>query len=140
MKKILASILMLYATAIDGDSIMYNNQDMRLFGIDAPEYHQQCLDENSKTYHCGDIAYKELQKLLKNPTECKVITKDRYQRKIVVCDDVNRQMVLSGWALSYYSDKYKSEEQNAKDNKRGLWQGKFMRPDLYRALNRKKKN
>ncbi len=138
MKKFLASIIMLYATAIDADSILYNNKDVRLFGIDAPEYHQTCINAKGKKYNCGKIATRHLESLLKKPVNCKEITKDRYKRPIVVCDDVNKEMVLSGWALSYYSAKYKQQEKIAKENKRGLWQGKFMRPDLYRALNRKK--
>ena len=48
-------------------------------------------------------------------------------------------MVLNGWAVSY-GDKYSEDEIIAKKMKRGIWQGNFMRPELYRALQKKKEN
>ncbi|MFI3241073.1 MAG: thermonuclease family protein [Alphaproteobacteria bacterium] len=137
MKKFLATLIMLYATAIDGDSIKYGSQEVRLSGIDAPEYHQNCFDKDGKEYHCGDLSFKHLQQLLKKKVNCKIIEYDRYDRGVAICDDVNKQMVLDGWATHYYNDDYKKEELDAKKNKRGLWQGKFLRPEFYRALNRK---
>ena len=34
--------------------------------------------------------------------------------------------------------KFQKEEEQAKKSNSGIWQGKFMRPELYRALNRQK--
>jgi endonuclease YncB( thermonuclease family) len=48
-------------------------------------------------------------------------------------------MVLRGWAVSY-SDKYKKEEDIAKNKRSGIWKGRFMRPELYRALHMNQKN
>ena len=45
---------------------------------------------------------------------------------------------MDGYALSY-GDVYAEEEMHAKTNKKGIWKGKFMRPELYRALNKSKK-
>jgi endonuclease YncB( thermonuclease family) len=47
------------------------------------------------------------------------------------------KMVKSGWAVSY-DNYYNDAEATAKESKSGIWQGKFMRPELYRALNRSK--
>jgi endonuclease YncB( thermonuclease family) len=49
-------------------------------------------------------------------------------------------MVAAGWAMTYRDEKYAKSEQNAQLGKRGIWQGKFMRPALYRALERIKQN
>ena len=34
---------------------------------------------------------------------------------------------------------YNEEEKTAKGNKTGIWKGRFMRPELYRALNKSHK-
>ena len=48
-------------------------------------------------------------------------------------------MVRNGWALRYRTSKYREDEQYAKQHLLGMWQGKFMRPALQRALYRKNK-
>ncbi len=47
-------------------------------------------------------------------------------------------MVLSGSAVAYdYKKKiFAQEEMEAKKQKKGIWQGKFMKPELYRRLNK----
>ena len=42
---------------IDGDSLIFNGKDIRLIGIDAPEYDQTCFDENGYEYDCGQESY-----------------------------------------------------------------------------------
>lgn len=127
---------------IDGDSILLNEREIRLSGIDAPEYHQFCYDAANKAYHCGDDSFKALQKMINERLECKTITVDRYKRDVAVCyvdgEDINRKMILSGWAVSYnrYSHEYDDAEKEAQRNKRGIWRGRFMKPELYRALKR----
>ena len=46
-------------------------------------------------------------------------------------------MVRKGFAIAYirYSKKYVPDEVFAKENKLGLWQGKFMEPEKWRKLN-----
>lgn len=136
MKKFLTTLILIYATAIDGDSLMWDNKEIRLFGIDAPEYNQTCLDKNKQEYPCGQEAFKHIKKLLKKPIDCKIISKDKYKRNLAICDDINAKMVASGWAVSYYGDDFKQEEKDAKQNKLGIWQGKFIRPEFFRALHR----
>lgn len=127
---------------IDGDSIYLDRQEIRLEGIDAPEYHQQCYNENGKLYDCGRKAFKALKLILKEDVVCKTVAKDRYKRKVAVCysggKNLNEEMVKQGWAVAYdrYTDDYVDDEKTAKNGKKGLWQGKFMRPELYRSLHR----
>ncbi len=127
---------------VDGDSLEKGVVRIRLEGIDAPEYLQECFDANGEKYRCGLKATDYLQSLTAGKITCKHFDKDRYGRKLSECYDaenksINREMVLSGWAMSY-GGKYKDEERQARKANRGIWQGKFMRPELYRALNRAK--
>jgi endonuclease YncB( thermonuclease family) len=67
---------------------------------------------------------------------------DRYGRTVAVCragdTDLNRQMVLDGWALAYrqHEHRYVGNEATARANRRGLWQGRFERPGDWRAMYR----
>ena len=46
-------------------------------------------------------------------------------------------MVRNGYAVAYrrYSKEYISDEDFARENKLGLWQGKFIKPEKWRKLN-----
>lgn len=127
---------------IDGDSIVVNGVEMRLEGIDAPEYQQICYDTDKKGYRCGVKAREYLLKLTAGKkVSCKKLSVDRYKRQVSVCyaggTELNREMVRAGWAVAYdrYSDDYAGEEKEARKYKRGIWQGKFMKPELWRRLN-----
>ncbi|MBE6452592.1 MAG: thermonuclease family protein [Alphaproteobacteria bacterium] len=127
---------------IDGDSFLLNGKEIRLEGIDAPEYQQQCYDVDDKPYDCGVLAYKALRRMIKNSVKCKHIKTDRYKRIVAVCyvgdECLNEKMVKDGWAVAYtyYTNDYIDAEKSAKSAKKGIWQGRFMRPDLFRALHR----
>ena len=66
--------------------------------------------------------------------------KDRYNRNIGICflrkKDINSWLVKNGYAISYkrYSNKYIFEEKYAKENKLGIWQGSFMKPEKWRRI------
>ena len=131
------------AVVTDGDTIKINNNKIRLFGIDAPEKKQLCekifltisFISFKKKYPCGEISTEKLKKLInKNIIKCHVEGKDRYQRKLAICFrkklNINSWLVRNGYAVSYqkYSKKYLSEEIEAKNDKKGIWQGKFEMP------------
>lgn len=127
---------------VDGDSLESGEERIRLQGIDAPEYLQYCFDKNGDKYHCGAKSSEYLQSLVNGEIKCNHQSKDRYGRYLSECFNsgginINRQMVISGWAVAY-GDEYTEEEKIAKKSKIGVWQGKFMRPELFRALNRSK--
>jgi endonuclease YncB( thermonuclease family) len=46
-------------------------------------------------------------------------------------------MVEEGWAIAYryYSNDYIFEEEIAKKNKKGIWQGNFIEPYVWRKNN-----
>jgi len=124
----------------DGDSLEAGERRIRLDGIDAPEYPQVCLNDEGKEYPCGKEALQFLENLTKGQdVDCKCLPhKDRYHREICECFvgdvSVNQAVVSAGWAVAYRDKTYLAQEKEAKENKRGIWQGKYMRPAIYRVL------
>ncbi len=152
IKSVLLLLLLLvicnFATAngqinvLDGDSILINGENVRLKGIDAPEYMQICY-EGKKEIKCGKQSKKFLQSLIKGKIECKKEGKDKYNRWLATCycngKDLAEQMVAEGYALSYaqYGDEYALQQKQAMKNKKGIWKTKFMNPSLYRVFVKK---
>ena len=138
---------------VDGDTIHIDNYKFRLEGIDAPEMRQQCKKESFKIsffigftfykdYSCGRVSKEKLiTKIDTTEIKCISSSKDRYKRYIATCykgkTNLNQWMVRNGFAIAYrrYSKKYVPDEVLAKENKLGLWQGKFMEPEKWRKLN-----
>ena len=138
---------------VDGDTVHINDNKFRLEGIDAPEMRQQCKKVSLKIsfiigftfykdYSCGKVSKEKLiNKISGSEIKCIFTTKDRYKRYIATCykekTNLNQWMVRNGYAIAYrrYSEKYVPDEDFAKENKLGLWQGKFMNPEKWRKLN-----
>ena len=139
-----------FAKVVDGDTIKINSKKIRLYGIDAPEKKQKCKKTYltisfmsfTKDYMCGEISTQKLiKKINKQKLNCNILDVDRYKRLIGECFkrniNLNSWMVSNGYAVAYrkYSKKYVSDEINAKNNKLGIWQGKFEMPWDYRRKN-----
>ena len=139
-----------FAKVVDGDTIKINSKKIRLYGIDAPEKKQKCKKTYltisfmsfTKDYMCGEVSTKKLiKKINKQKLNCNILDVDRYKRLIGECFkrniNLNSWMVSNGFAVAYrkYSKKYVSDEINAKNNKLGIWQGKFEMPWDYRRKN-----
>ena len=126
----------------DGDSLETGERRIRLDGIDAPEFTQICQDNNGNDYDCGFQSLQYLENLVNGQeVDCQCLPdKDRYHREICECfvgsTSLNKAMVSAGWAVPYRDKTYVEEENKAKENKLGIWQGKHMRPAIYRALNK----
>ena len=138
---------------IDGDTLHINNNKIRLHAIDAPEINQTCT-KNKIIWNCGIESTKFLKEIIDGKKiKCKKKEKDKYKRDIGVCYkwqksflwrkstdkiDLNREMVLNGWAIAYrfYSLDYVNEEKIAKNNKIGIWGGEFEEPYLFRKKNK----
>lgn len=123
---------------VDGDSLEYQGERIRILDIDAPEFLQKCYDASGWQYRCGFEAKEYLRKLVEGNVRCERFGQDRYGRSLMDCFsasgiNIGQEMVRQGQAVAY-SDRYQKEEREAKAYKRGIWQGKFMRPELYRAL------
>jgi endonuclease YncB( thermonuclease family) len=127
----------------DADTVTINGAKIRLFGIDAPEMIQFCLDAQGKRWPCGERARDQLKKkVASKPWTCRGSDHDVYQRLLAVChvdgEDINQWLVRSGLALSYkqYSRKYDADETAARAARAGLWDGAFIAPWDWRHRNK----
>jgi endonuclease YncB( thermonuclease family) len=125
------------ALAIDGDSLRLNNVELRLKGIDAPEYRQICKDAKGQDYPCGRTARRALAELVQeHEVACVETGKDRYGRSLAICrikgedTDVAAEMVRQGMAVAFGD--FDALESQAKEARRGLWAGSFQRPSVWR--------
>ena len=131
------------AWVADGDTLEWQGARWRLYGIDAPELHQDCRQGTAVTA-CGRESKAALQALLKGrELRCRELERDQYGRIVGVCRvrradgawvEVNRWMVMQGCAVAYraYSKDYVREEEAAKAAKRGVWAGAFEVPSAWR--------
>ena len=129
------------AAVIDGDSLVIEGREIRLFGIDAPESRQSCgpAAGAETEWACGQAASDALAALVAGRrTACWPRDIDRYGRTIAACRaggrDLAAEMVRQGLALAYrrFSTRYVAEEDAARAARRGLWSGPFMAPADWR--------
>lgn len=152
----------------DGDSFtLENGENIRLFGIDAPELNQTCIlsvevqnKDNNKTIikeeiiKCGENSKNKLSDLIaSNKLKCIIKGKDAYDRFVGECSferynrrtrrrdkiNINKEMVLSGNAVAFsqISEKYIEDENRAKSGNKGVWATTFDMPSVYRKRNEK---
>jgi endonuclease YncB( thermonuclease family) len=132
------------ATITDGDTLLLNGQSYRLDGVNAPETDQACLDEKGGVWPCGIEAREQLKKFVgKRDVRCDGKQFDTVYRKrrIGMCWvegetlSLNQWLVVSGWAVNrepYAKKRFKADEDDARDNARGLWKGCFAPPQSAR--------
>lgn len=136
------------ARAIDGDSMrLSGGGEIRIHGIDAPEYRQICTTAEGGPWPCGRAARAQLEALvLAGGIDCIVAARDEYGRAIARCsaagtEDVGAAMVTAGLAVSPAergSAPYAAQEESARDARRGIWQGAFQTPAEWRAANQRR--
>ncbi len=129
---------------IDGDSIKVDGKEVRLFGLDAPEFKQTCFDEENEEYDCGRVSFGFLRKFAggKN-AECIYAEKDKYDRYLGKCFidgvSINEEIIKNGMAVIYNftesDEKMDQLEAEAKKQKIGIWRGAFQLPKNYRKEN-----
>lgn len=126
------------AYAKDGDSLTVGDKEIRLFGIDAPEY-DQTFERHGASWACGAQAARQLSSLVTGKAVvCEQVATDLYGRVVARCrvgtTDVNKMMVALGFAIAYrrYSSDYVSVEESAKANRLGIWSGEFEAPSDFR--------
>lgn len=154
MRPILAALTLLCALAhpaaaetvtgvplvVDGDSLRFPGTEVRLQGIDAPEWDQTC-NRAGQPYRCGLDARDALRALINGrPVTCAGVLqpdgteRDSYGRLLGKCRagdvDLNAAMVESGHALAFrrYSVELVPQEGRAREARRGMWAGEFMPP------------
>ncbi len=125
------------ARVMDGDSLMVGSREIRLLGIDAPEYRQLCkaAAAGNAEYPCGKKAAAHLRRLVAGKkVTCSGNETDKYDRFLGLCEaggkEINQAMVSDGWAVAFGD--YEREEAEARRKGNGLWQGEFSLPSDWR--------
>jgi endonuclease YncB( thermonuclease family) len=126
------------AQVIDGDSLIVAGVEIRLYGIDAPEYRQPCF-RRGRPWRCGIDATRTLRALIAGRTvACRSREEDRYGRTVAMCSvdgsDLGAAMVAGGNAVAYGA--YRLEERAARNAGRGIWSSRFEPPAAWRAKHR----
>lgn len=128
--------------AKEGDLVTVKGQEFRLFGIDAPDKDQKCLNVRGREYDCFAMSTRILSMLINNMNiECTPRGESPATGpKLAVCraengDDLAYAMVERGMALAYrpLSFDYVSIEARAISFRRGLWAGRVEPPWLWRS-------
>ncbi|MBQ8869814.1 MAG: thermonuclease family protein [Alphaproteobacteria bacterium] len=132
---------------VNADTLIMYGKYFKLFGIDAPESNQTCANKNGRSYNCGREAAMWLKNWIgENELECHVIRQNTKGDMEGTCSygpyDLGAALVNAGWAVANVkiTDIYYPYEVQAKENRRGLWQGQFYMPwDWRKMQNRKAK-
>jgi endonuclease YncB( thermonuclease family) len=126
-------------TVLDGDTIRMGGVTYRLWGIDAPESKQTCLDG----WAAGVEATQALRALIgSQEVQCSSRGIDRFGRTIGLCrvdrTDLQAAMVRSGmaWAFTRYSSDYVDQEKAAIAGRLGVHAHSCQSPWEWRAQNR----
>jgi endonuclease YncB( thermonuclease family) len=137
----LSTIVFGIAVVIDGTTLSLESARLSLHGIEAPELAQTC-ERNGTTYPCGIAARDHLESLIGDrKVICTVVAHDR-DRVLASCVaeriDLAAAMVIAGWAFAapHQSRRYLAQEERARTERRGLWQGTAEPPWTWREQNR----
>ena len=126
---------------VDGNTVRFGSQVVRLFAIEAPARGQTCDDGQ---WHPGPLAKKALEGFIAGrPVTCKQIDVDaRNSRPVAQCfagdDDLQAMMGSAGGAGSFgpYRDRYAPEEREAAVRKAGVHGHRCQPPSEWRAQQR----
>ena len=127
---------------INGDTVKFGPQLVRLFGIDAPDTGQACDDD---AWWPAPLAKRALERFIGGrPVTCRQVDNDQKSNPPVArCfagdDDLQARMVSAGWAWAFVrnSDRYAPEEREAKAAKLGVHGHRCLTPWEWRAQQRR---
>ena len=114
------------AYVTDADGIRVSGYDIRLAGLDAPEWDQWAKHEHGYWFNHGKRVKSELIRAIGGKRVRVTVERyDKYGRIVgtVLCDgkDVGAWLVRNGYAISAYGNQYKRIEREARIARRGLW-------------------
>lgn len=125
--------------AIDGDSLFVAGREVRLFGIDAPEYRQTCRVGWSN-WSCGVDAASALRAMVDGQhLTCTSVDRDVYDRTVADCRidgvDVAAAMLDKGLAIALDNATagYRTLQAQSKARQAGIWASEFETPKAYRT-------
>jgi endonuclease YncB( thermonuclease family) len=128
------------ATPVDGMTMELEGKRIHLYGIAAPALGQQCVRTavgGERTYPCGLDAKAFLASLLARRTVFCVPESENAADASINAQcfangaDVSEVLVRAGWAVAAdkFANIYLTAEEEARLAQRGLWAGRFDRPN-----------
>ena len=134
------------ADVVDGDTIKVNYERVRLHGIDTPESRQSCERADVTRWRCGKAATQALRRMVADQrVTCRDDGRGRglCGRLRAFCylpdgTDLSGWLVRSGHGVAYWrhSKRYVPQEEAAKAEGIGIWQGRFVEPHRWRRGDR----
>ena len=148
-----------YANAIDGETLFIRGVEVNLFGIDAAERNQICQTQTGEDYACGQQATQALQEFVQShEVTCLPLVSISERRILAMCEledpdtstlrardfitgyrasSLSRLMIVNGHAVGVGAglELYADEQLQAQTLRKGMWQGSFMPPRLWRNSN-----
>lgn len=122
---------------VDGDTLDFAGQTVRLYGIDAPEAEQTCR-AGTRTWPCGKEArWAAINRVSPHWVTCVERERSPDGGVAAVCylagvgqHELNAWLVAEGWALAdrAVSQDYVALEDAARSARKGLWRGAFVPP------------
>ena len=114
------------AYVTDGDGIRLAGQEVRLAGLDAPEWDQKAKHRDGYWFNHGKRVKSALiQEIGGKHVRVSVEGTDRFGRLLGTVTykgrDIGEWLVREGHAIAAYSDRYMHVEREAREAKRGMW-------------------
>ncbi len=114
------------AYVTDGDGLRVSGREIRLAGLDAPEFDQRAMHRDGYWFNQGKrIKSALIAEVGGRYVHVAVVKFDKYDRAvgIVTCDgrDVGEWLVRNGHAIAAYGDRYEAVERQARAERRGMW-------------------
>lgn len=125
------------ATVTAGDRVRIGGQTVHLAGIEAPHAAQPCFKENGRKWACASSASSALRKLVRGKSiMCELKDKTSQNPLVGHCRagelDIAAALVRQGNAFASEEGLYSAEEDAARKEKLGIWQGSAERPQDWR--------
>lgn len=114
------------AYVTDGDGIRVSGQEIRLAGLDAPEWDQPARHRDGYWFaHGKRVKSALIREIGGRHVHVAIEDYDRFGRALgtVTCDgrDIGEWLVREGHAIAAYSERYKRVEREARSARRGMW-------------------
>ena len=114
------------AYVTDGDGIRVARQEVRIAGLDAPEWDQKAKHRDGYWFRHGKRVKSALiQEIGGKQVHVSVEGTDRFGRLLGTVTykgrDIGEWLVREGHAIAAYSDRYRHVEREARYAKRGMW-------------------
>lgn len=125
---------------MDGDTLRLGDQKIRLWGADALERTQTCVNRQARTWACGEAARAALADAVMSKTITCTVRGRSFDRLVARCEsqgvDLSQMMVRAGWSFDcarYSRSEYAQHQRAAEAAQVGVWGHTFELPWLARS-------